>query len=326
MDKKQLSERYICTKFITPAIVAAGWHTQSQMREEVNLTAGKVIVRGQKAARDKNSIRRADYVLYFKPGIPLAVVEAKDNKHSVRDGIQQALDYAAMLDVPFAFSSNGDGFVFHDKTLASGQLETELTLDQFPAPELLWQRYLAWKGITPESQPVYEQDYHNTGKFPRYYQTTAVNRAIEAIAKGQDRVLLVMTTGTGKTYTAFQIIWRFWKSHPNSRILFLADRNILVDQTKSNDFKPFGGAMTKIENRSVDKAYPVSPESPHHCRCVALLVSRIESGYVGVHGCTSGRSRAPRPVRHPRQQSHPSAIADSISACGTVTPNTDCRY
>jgi type I restriction enzyme R subunit len=257
MDKKQLSERDICTKFITPAIAAAGWHTQSQMREEVNLTAGRVIVRGQKAARDKSSIRRADYVLYFKPGIPLAVVEAKDNKHSVRDGIQQALDYAAMLDVPFAFSSNGDGFVFHDKTLASGQLETELTLDQFPAPELLWQRYLAWKGITPESQPVYEQDYHNTGKFPRYYQTTAVNRAIEAIAKGQDRVLLVMATGTGKTYTAFQIIWRFWKSHPNSRILFLADRNILVDQTKSNDFKPFGGAMTKIENRSVDKSYEI---------------------------------------------------------------------
>jgi type I restriction enzyme R subunit len=257
MDKKQLSERDICTKFITPAIAAAGWHTQSQMREEVNLTAGRVIVRGQKAARDKSSIRRADYVLYFKPGIPLAVVEAKDNKHSVRDGIQQALDYAAMLDVPFAFSSNGDSFVFHDKTLASGQLETELTLDQFPAPELLWQRYLAWKGITPESQPVYEQDYHNTGKFPRYYQTTAVNRAIEAIAKGQNRVLLVMATGTGKTYTAFQIIWRFWKSHPNSRILFLADRNILVDQTKSNDFKPFGGAMTKIENRSVDKSYEI---------------------------------------------------------------------
>ena len=172
---------------------------------------GRVIVRGQKAARDKNSIRRADYVLYFKPGIPLAVVEAKDNKHSVRDGIQQALDYAAMLDVPFAFSSNGDGFVFHDKTLASGQLETELTLDQFPAPELLWQRYLAWKGITPESQPVYEQDYHNTGKFPRYYQTTAVNRAIEPIAKGQARVLLVMATCTGKTYTTFWTIWPFFQ-------------------------------------------------------------------------------------------------------------------
>lgn len=257
MDKKTLSERDICTKFITPAIVDGGWSTDFQMREEVNLTDGRVVVRGNKAHRDKNSIRRADYVLYYKPGIPIAVVEAKDNKHSVRDGIQQALDYAGMLDVPFAFSSNGDGFIFHDKTQADGALETELSLSEFPSPEALWQRFLAWKGITLEIKPVFEQDYHNTGKNPRYYQTTAVNRAIEAIAKGQDRVLLVMATGTGKTYTAFQIIYRFWKSHQNSRILFLADRNILVDQTKSNDFKPFGGAMTKIENRSVDKSYEI---------------------------------------------------------------------
>ena len=252
-----LSERDICTKFITPAIAAAGWNTHNQMREEVNLTAGRVVVRGNRAARDKATIRRADYVLYYKPGIPLAVVEAKDNNHSLRDGIQQALDYAAMLDVPFAFSSNGDGFVFHDKTLTDGVLEREIGLDEFPSPAELWGRYLAWKGITPEAQPVFEQDYHVTGKTPRYYQTTAVNRAIEAIAKGQKRALLVMATGTGKTYTAFQIIWRFWKAHPNSRILFLADRNILVDQTKSNDFKPFAGAMTKIENRSVDKAYEI---------------------------------------------------------------------
>ena len=256
-DKTTLSERDICTKFITPAIAAAGWNTHSQMREEVNLTAGRVIVRGNRAARDKTTIRRADYVLYFKPGIPLAVVEAKDAKHTLRDGIQQALDYAAMLDVPFAFSSNGSGFVFHDKTLTDGVLEREISLDEFPAPEELWRRYIAWKGITPEAQAVFEQDYHVTGKAPRYYQTTAVNRAIEAIAKGQKRALLVMATGTGKTYTAFQIIWRFWKSRPNSRILFLADRNILVDQTKSNDFKPFAGAMTKIENRSVDKSYEI---------------------------------------------------------------------
>ena len=257
MDNKTLSERDVCTKFTTPAIAAGGWSTDLQMREEVNLTDGRVVVRGNKAHRDKNSIRRADYVLYYKPGMPIAVVEAKDNKHSVRDGIQQALDYAGMLDVPFAFSSNGDGFIFHDKTQAGGALETELSLSEFPSPEVLWQRFLAWKGITPEIKSVFEQDYHNTGKLPRYYQTTAVNRAIEAIAKGQDRVLLVMATGTGKTYTAFQIIWRFWKSHQNSRILFLADRNILVDQTKSNDFKPFGGAMTKIENRSVDKSYEI---------------------------------------------------------------------
>ena len=256
-DKTTLSERDICTKFITPAIAAAGWNTHSQMREEVNLTAGRVIVRCNRAARDKTTIRRADYVLYFKPGIPLAVVEAKDAKHTLRNGIQQALDYAAMLDVPFAFPSNGSGFVFHDKTLTDGVLEREIGLDEFPAPEELWRRYIAWKGITPEAQPVFEQDYHVTGKTPRYYQTTAVNRAIEAIAKGQKRALLVMATGTGKTYTAFQIIWRFWKSRPNSRILFLADRNILVDQTKSNDFKPFAGAMTKIENRSVDKSYEI---------------------------------------------------------------------
>lgn len=256
-DKRSLSERDICTKFIAPAIAAAGWNTHSQMREEVNLTAGRVVVRGNRAARDKSTVRRADVVLYFKPGIPLAVVEAKDAKHTLRDGIQQALDYAAMLDVPFAFSSNGNGFVFHDKTLTDGVLEREIGLDEFPSPAELWRRYLAWKGITPEAQPVFEQDYHVTGKTPRYYQTTAVNRAIEAIAKGQKRALLVMATGTGKTYTAFQIIWRFWKAHPNSRILFLADRNILVDQTKSNDFKPFAGAMTKIENRNVDKAYEI---------------------------------------------------------------------
>ena len=256
-DKRSFSERDICTKLITPAVARAGWNIHTQMREEVQLTDGRVVVRGNRATRDKSSIRRADYVLYYKPGIPLAVVEAKDNKHTLRDGIQQALDYAAMLDVPFAFSSNGDGFVFHDKTLASDTLEQEIGLDAFPSPEDLWQRYLAWKGIAPEAKPVFEQDYHNTGKTPRYYQTTAVNRAIEAIAKGQDRVLLVMATGTGKTYTAFQIIWRYWKAHPNSRILFLADRNILVDQTKSNDFKPFAGAMTKIENRNVDKAYEI---------------------------------------------------------------------
>jgi type I restriction enzyme R subunit len=167
MDKKLLSETDIRTKFITPAISQSGWDTQDQMREEVQLTDGRVVVRGNAARRDKNSIRRADYVLYYKPGIPLAVVEAKDNKHSVRDGIQQALDYAAMLDVPFAFSSNGKGFLFHDKTLAEGALERELPLSGFPSPEILWQRYLSWKGLTPENTPVYAQDYHNGGK-PQY--------------------------------------------------------------------------------------------------------------------------------------------------------------
>jgi len=254
--KKLLSERDICTKYITPALGSAGWDLQTQLREEVALTSGRVIVKGNKAKRDEKSIRRADYVLYFKPGIPLAVVEAKDNNHTVRAGIQQALDYAAMLDVPFAFSSNGDGFLFHDKTLHDGELEREIALDAFPSPDVLWQRYLSWKGIASSVEPVYAQDYY-PGKPARYYQLNAVNRAIEAVAKKQSRILLVMATGTGKTYTAFQIIWRLWKAKAAKRILFLADRNILVDQTKTNDFKPFAGAMTKIENRTVDKSYEI---------------------------------------------------------------------
>ncbi|WP_244851806.1 EcoAI/FtnUII family type I restriction enzme subunit R [Caballeronia sp. SL2Y3] len=255
-NKKALSERDICTKIITPALSAAGWDIQTQLREEVALTSGRVIVKGNKAKRDEKSIRRADYVLYLKPGIPLAVVEAKDNNHTVRAGIQQALDYAAMLDVPFAFSSNGDGFLFHDKTLHDGKLEREIALDAFPSPDTLWQRYLSWKGIASNVEPLYAQDYY-PGKPSRYYQLNAVNRAIEAVAKKQSRILLVMATGTGKTYTAFQIIWRLWKAKAAKRILFLADRNILVDQTKTNDFKPFAGAMTKIENRTVDKAYEI---------------------------------------------------------------------
>ena len=257
MDKKTLSERDICTKFITPALEASGWDRNSQFLEEVNLTSGRVVVRGNKAKRDEKTIRRADYVLYYKPGIPIAVVEAKDNKHSIRDGIQQGLAYAEMLDVPFAFSSNGDGFLWHDKTASGGLIECEIALDEFPSPNVLWQRYLAWKGITAEAEPVFAQDYYTTGKLPRYYQLNAVNRAVEAIAKGQDRVLLVMATGTGKTFTAFQIIWRLWKARAAKRILFLADRNILVDQTKTNDFKPFAGAMTKIEKRQVDKSYEI---------------------------------------------------------------------
>lgn len=256
MDKKSLSEQDIRSKFISPALIGSGWDLDSQLREEVALTNGRVVVRGNKAHRDEKTIRRADYVLYFKPGIPLAIVEAKDNNHTVRDGIQQALAYADMLGVPFAFSSNGDGFVWHDKTLQDGVLEREIAMDQFPSPTDLWQRYLAWKGIAPEAESVYVQDYY-PGKPARYYQLSAVNRAIEAVTKGQSRILLVMATGTGKTYTAFQIIWRLWKARAAKRILFLADRNILVDQTKANDFKPFAGAMTKIENREVDKSYEI---------------------------------------------------------------------
>ncbi len=259
MNKKDLSETDIRTKFITPAIVEAGWDIQTQIREEVCITHGKILVRGRKHKRGKP--RFADYILYYRPNIPIAVIEAKDNKHTIGDGIQQALNYSEMHgDLPFVFSSNGDGFLFHDRTITQGQIETELALNGFPSPEDLWQRYCAYKGIIEDSsQALLTQDYYTDGtdRSPRYYQTTAINRTIEAIARGQKRILLVMATGTGKTYTAFQIIWRLWKSRTRKRILFLADRNILVDQTKSNDFKPFGSAMTKIQKRQADKSYEI---------------------------------------------------------------------
>ena len=256
MDKRGLSERDICTKFITPALCSAGWDEMSQIREEVSFTKGRIIVRGKLVARGKG--KRADYILYFKPNIPIAVIEAKDNSHSVGDGMQQALDYAETLNVPFAFSSNGDGFVFHDRTGASTPLESNLPLEGFPSPTDLWARYRDWKGLTPEAEEIVLQDYFEdgSGKTPRYYQVNAINATIEAIAKGQDRILLVMATGTGKTYTAFQIIWRLWKARRKKRILFLADRNVLVDQTMANDFRPFSGTMTKL-SRHIDPAYEV---------------------------------------------------------------------
>jgi len=257
MDKKALSERDICTKFITPALERAGWDIQGQVREEVSFTAGRIIVRGRLHTRGKR--RRADYLLSYHKHQPIAVIEAKDNKHSLGDGMQQALAYSDALDVPFVFSSNGNGFLFHDRTGLGGQTETVLGLDDFPSPEVLWERYCCYKGIGPTQRPVVEEPYYDdgSGRSPRYYQRIAINRAVEAVARGQDRILLVMATGTGKTYTAFQIIWRLWKAKQKKRILFLADRNILVDQTKNNDFKPFGQAMTKVTNRTVDKSYEI---------------------------------------------------------------------
>ena len=259
MNKKDLSERDICTKFITPAIIKSGWDKDSQIREEVSFTAGKVIVRGKLVSRGKG--KRADYILYYKNNIPIAVIEAKDNKHSVGSGIQQAIEYAETLDIPFVFSSNGDAFLFHDRTVDLGKKEIELPLDEFPTPQELWEKFKKFKQIEDaEIEKVYTQNYHkdvSSNKEPRYYQRIAINRAVEAIAKGQDRVLLVMATGTGKTYTAFQIIWRLWKAKKKKRILFLADRNILVDQTKSQDFAPFGDKMTKITKRHIDKSYEI---------------------------------------------------------------------
>jgi type I restriction enzyme R subunit len=256
-EKKQLSERDICTKFITPALESVGWDIATQIREEYQLTKGRVIVRGKLHTRARH--KRADYVLFYKPNIPIAVIEAKDNTHSVGDGMQQALGYAGMLQVPFVFSSNGDSFLFHNRIATDGIIERQLALHKFPSPQQLWQWWAAHHGLDEGQEALVAQDYYSdgSGRTPRYYQLMAINKTIEAIARGQNRILLVMATGTGKTYTAFQIIWRLWKAKAKKRILFLADRNILVDQTMTNDFKPFGPAMTKIQKRQVNKSYEI---------------------------------------------------------------------
>ncbi len=258
LNLSNLTEADIITKCVMPAILNAGWDNTTQIRQEVKLRDGKVIVRGKVAAR--RTVKSADIVLYHKPGIPLAVIEAKANKHEIGKGMQQGIEYARLLDVPFVFATNGDGFIFRDATAAEGEcLEKQITLDDFPSPAELWQKFCLWKGYTQAQLPVITQDYYDdgSGKSPRYYQLQAINKTIEAVSNGQNRVLLVMATGTGKTYTAFQIIWRLWKSKNKKRILFLADRNILVDQTKNNDVQPFGTAMTKVSGRTIDPAYEI---------------------------------------------------------------------
>jgi type I restriction enzyme R subunit len=260
MNKKSLSEADIRTKFITPALdkdKQGSWDLMFQIREEAYFTKGRVIVRGKTVKRGE--AKMADYILFYKPNLPIAVIEAKDNNHSVGAGMQQALEYAEILDIPFAYSSNGDAFLEHDRTAKAGTVTREIPLDQFPSPDELWARFRKFKNYTSDQETVATQDYYDdgTGKSPRYYQLTAINRTVDAIARGENRILLVMATGTGKTYTAFQIIWRLWKSGAKKRILFLVDRNILADQTKTNDFKPFGKAMTKITNRTVDKSFEI---------------------------------------------------------------------
>ena len=257
MDKKKLTERDICTKYITPALEKAGWDILTQVREEFPLTDGRILVRGNLHTRARN--KRADYVLFYKPNIPIAIIEAKDNTHSLGDGMQQGLGYGEMLQVPFVFSSNGNGFLFHNSIATDGVIERELGLDEFPSADQLWQWWAEHRGLTEPQQALMTQDYYSdgSGKTPRYYQLLAIDKTMEAIAKGQNRVLLVMATGTGKTLTAFQIIWRLWKSKHKKRILFLADRNILVDQTMTNDFKPFESVMTKIKKRQVNKSYEI---------------------------------------------------------------------
>ncbi|AMK79067.1 MULTISPECIES: EcoAI/FtnUII family type I restriction enzme subunit R [Methylomonas] len=259
-DKKALSETDICDLFITPAIRAAGWDAIRQIRREVTLTPGPIVVRGNMSSRNKKKKKFADYVLFWEPGVPVAVIEAKDNNHTASHGLQQALGYADILQVPSAFSSNGDAFAAHSKVPNPGDdIETEFALDAFLPPDLLWQRYKQFRGIADQNEKLVVQPYYedSSSKEPRYYQVEAINRTIEAVANHQKRVLLVMATGTGKTYTTFQIIWRLWKAKQVKRILFLADRNILVDQTLVNDFKPFGSVMTKIKNRKIDPAYEI---------------------------------------------------------------------
>jgi len=257
VSERPPTESETCDRYITPAIYGAGWDKMTQVRREYAFTAGRVIVRGKMAAR--GTPRRADYLLFYQQNLPLAVVEAKDTRHSPGAGMGQALAYAEALDVPFAFSSNGKRFVMHDRTGRSTPVERELPMDAFPGPDELWSRYRAWKGLTDDTAQLARMPYHDdgSGKEPRYYQRIAVQKTVEAVGRGDRRILLVMATGTGKTYTAFQIIWRLWKSRRVRRVLFLVDRNTLADQTMTDDFKPFGGAMTKVTNRTAEKSYEI---------------------------------------------------------------------
>jgi type I restriction enzyme, R subunit len=256
LDKK-LSERDICTKYITPALQKVGWDLQTQIREEVTFTAGRINVRGKTVSRGTK--KRADYILYYKNSFPIAVIEAKDANHSTSDGIQQALNYAESLDIPFVYSTNGSGFVEHNRLNTSGNKENQFDMSSFPSPEDLYKRYKEDKDLTPEIEETILQDYYESLSVhsPRYFQQVAINRAVETVARGQNRILLVMATGTGKTYTAFQIIYRLWKSRKKKRILFLVDRTALASQTMQGDFRHFGDKMTKIEKRIADPAYEV---------------------------------------------------------------------
>lgn len=253
MGKSHLSEEDIKLRYITPAIQNAGWDIK-QIRMEYAFTAGRIILRGNITARGRK--KSADYLLSYKNNFPLAIVEAKDNTKPVGAGLQQAIDYAKSLDVPFVYASNGDGFV--EQNLLTGEVN-ELKLEDFPSPEVLYQRYRIDKGIDEAEEKVMLEPYYYIPNYktPRYYQRVAINRAVDAVAKGQNRVLVVSATGTGKTYMTFQMIYRLWKSGLKKKILFLADRNVLIDQTMTGDFKPFSGKMTKVQNRNLDSSYEI---------------------------------------------------------------------
>ena len=252
---KKLTEEDMKYRHITPAIEKAGW-TKNQVLMEYFFTDGQVLVRGNTVKRGKR--KKADYLLTHKDGqFPLAIVEAKDADHFVGAGLQQAMDYAEILNIPFAYSSNGIGFIEHDYFTGA---ERELELDKFPDEGELWGRYMKGKGLDDAQEKiVVEPDHFDpfSQKKPRYYQRIAINKTLEAIAKGQDRILLVMATGTGKTFTAFQIIWKLLKTETVKRVLYLADRNILIDQTMQHDFKPFEKIMTKVQDKKLDSSYEI---------------------------------------------------------------------
>ena len=263
INKKELSEEDIKLKYITPALQEAEWDIKNQIRCEYYYTAGKINVRENIAQRGKG--KKVDYLLSYKANIPIAIVEAKDNNVLASHGIQQGMDYAQDLDIPFAYSSNGDEFYEHD--MITGE-ERTIPMNEFPTPKELWERYLKEKEITPDQESLITEPYYfmDINKTPRYYQRIAINKTIEAISRGQKRILLVMATGTGKTFTAFQIIHRLHKAGKMKKILYLADRNVLIDQTMQNDFKPFQKVMTKVEHRNMDSSYEIYMSLYHQLR------------------------------------------------------------
>ena len=254
INKIEMSEEDVRAKYIDPSIRNAGWNEETQIRREFSFTDGRIFVKHGKVVRGKR--KKADYILSYKTNFNLAVIEAKKNTLTAEHGIQQGIEYGEILDIPFIYSCNGRSWVEFDRITGK---TNEFDMDKFPSPETLFERYLTEKNLKNKNENLLTENYYYTtgSKTPRYYQTVAINRTIEAIARGQKRILLVMATGTGKTYTAFQIIWRLWKSRNKKRILFLTDRNILVDQTMSNDFRFFGDKMIKISRSKISKAHEI---------------------------------------------------------------------
>lgn len=294
-EKAQLTETEIRTRYVTPALSSAGWPLSSLREEFFYFSAGRIQVVGKKGVR--KDPKRVDYLLEYRPNQPVAVVEAKDNRHVPGDGMQQAIEYAEQLDVPSVFTTNGDSFVWHDRTGLRPELEVEIPLDQFPSPQELYGLYKQWRGITDDEEPVTATSFHDdgSGRRPRYYQRVAINRTLEAIAAGQDRLLLVMATGTGKTYTAAQIIWRFMeafkKINPEksqARVLFLADRNILIDQTMMNDFTMFKGRMAKLSTSHKTIKKVVSSDLPELGIVGGKVIDKSYELYLSLYQAVTG--------------------------------------